>query len=723
MPPGFQRREYYQPSSFYRNAGVAESTLANRLQEFSEIGAKFTAQAVAEKSAEAGEQAGMAGKIEPHSNLTVSGRAYNQAAEHAYLANQTVDIEETYSRIERESQGDPAKYAELTRGYASGVLSSAPPQLRNDIALMLKARGAQGRERIEGQAWLEQREKQRVDIKAGYDVMLKQALELVKRDDPESQAALEVLQRRLAGSLVAAGEAKLFSPAEIYELQMGAAEQIEQGGVTAAIDHQVSGILGAYRTDVYSGDSALAALAGSTEFDDATKEEIRSKVRVGVNLLQDERRRAYIESVNAVYVDLADGTPSPGLESRVTNLYRRAAIGEEAYTSLMSQIGARRVAVAEEEAAQVSFEEALAGGTKFDPKPSEDKDARKAADVYFKAQTAGVPRGGPEYQSIAVDIAQRTNIIPSDVFHWARTSMASGDPVEGAQAAMLLTRIKEANNLSWDYIEDSKAKAFSELVTDAVRSGSSPQDAVALAHKVTYGQTDSQREALSKVYSEQKVSNGNANALRSKINDDARFDMPWSMSGPRTDPTMQWEFDRQVQLHFVETGGDVEKARQMAYDDVTRTWGMSTVNGKPQMMKYAPEVRFAGELTAPIVRADIEATAPGLNAELMPIEQPGASTSRSGGLYWALGVRDEYGNLDPLLDDNNLPRVYELPVGRDNWQKRDTARRETEKAKAKAEFAKIERYRDLSKRVASGSDQDVAALLERWRRDDLATGN
>lgn len=702
----------YKPEATYRPPGVSfaqvdtAEALANVLDGFRRRVSGWNMQMQADRGAQEGAKAGVSGPPPKKANWTAYGRAYNSAAENAYLAAQNIDIEDTFNRLEDEAQGNPQKFEELSRGYVQGLMRATPAHLQPGLELLARARMVDGSRRVTGQAQQRAREEQRVTTREGLDVMIEQARRLATQDGPEAEAALGVLQEQIVGTITTAATEGLFTPAEAYELRLGYMERLSSSVSEAQVKDEVSRIMGGYQADILAGDKLLAAL-DSSDFDDDTKTAIRSEVRQRLNLLQDERKRAHVEDLAALHKDIADGVPSRDAEQQAFKLYRRGAMETGAYQSMVAAIERSRVQAAKDAAAAEAAQQVYDGSQPLDPK---DTDARRAMDKLFAEQVAGVARGSPEYQNAAIEMTRRTNIVPSDAVSWARTTMAGADPEQAALAAQFLTRMEDANPAGFQYVEDAKAKAFATMVNEAVAAGTPSDVAVNVARQQTFDLSEAERKAYAERYKGADAAKDNGAALRSFLDSDDRYDRRWFGGAPETPPALQGEFAQGVERYFAYTGGDLDKARQLAWRDVRRTWGYSEVNGQPQLLKYAPEAMFPG-LTSDVVRADMAEAARTIGVDPAGVQLvPARETGRTNGRVWHLGVVDEYGALD-IVRGPAGPLKYAVPVDTESLKAAEAALA-TQKVDEARALAKSNRDRiALLEQMAKGGDEEAEAAL------------
>jgi hypothetical protein len=130
---------------------------------------------------------------------------------------------------------------------------------------------------------------------------------------------------------------------------------------------------------------------------------------------------------------------------------------------------------------------------------------------------------------------------------------------------------------------------------------------------------------------------------------------------------LQGQFDELTRSYYNETGGNLGQARQLAAQDVRRTWGVSEVNGQREIMQYAPESMFPG-LTVDAVRNDLAATVQANGAAFQDVDPSKVHltatdrTARTGGLDWGLMMPDQFGAYEPVVGKDGNPLVYRLPV-------------------------------------------------------------
>ena len=125
---------------------------------------------------------------------------------------------------------------------------------------------------------------------------------------------------------------------------------------------------------------------------------------------------------------------------------------------------------------------------------------------------------------------------------------------------------------------------------------------------------------------------------------------------------MQAEYNGLVRQYYDSTA-NLPQARELAEAQLHKTWGVSSINGAPELMKYPIPQQMV-----PTVRADIASSVKAAGYQLDPSQVhlvPNAYTDASGGKVWSLVHTEPSGLSDVLLGKDNRPLVYHVPTGPD----------------------------------------------------------
>jgi hypothetical protein len=135
-------------------------------------------------------------------------------------------------------------------------------------------------------------------------------------------------------------------------------------------------------------------------------------------------------------------------------------------------------------------------------------------------------------------------------------------------------------------------------------------------------------------------------------------------SAPAPSLEMQGEYNGLVSRMYNYTNGDVAQAQRLAYDAIKSRYGVTTMNGAPEIVKYSPE-KFYG-LPPQFIRADVADVVKAAGSDVDPAKvrihaTPDVERTK-GQRGWLLQTLDEYGNYDTLRDQHNQPVYYDLPL-------------------------------------------------------------
>lgn len=474
--------------------------------------------------------------------------------------------------------------------------------------------------------------------------------------------------------------------------------QIERFAKDQLADKQAQGILAQYRTDARAGSAALTALDKS-DLPPEEKDVIRARVAQGMGLIHAERRQQYGEQVTDLERRITQNAPGPNAEAQAANLYRKGAYTAEQYTNVLQAIDAARMEGAKNGAATLSVQEALRLGLRLDPK---DEKIVKAVDTAFTQMMdlGQVAPGSDEWVNAAASIANRTNILPPSAMSWARATILSGEPKLVGPAAAAISRFAESAPTAYAYFDDPNLKAYAEQVSSLVAVGASPASATETVRE-NMKIPKARQDELRAIYTKEKYAGENTGELQSLMDSDDAFDVAVIGGAPGPSLAMRDEYNAAVRTYFEKTNGNIKAARELAWKDIRGVYGYSKVNGEPEILKHAPELRYPG-VDVTVIRSDIDAVgkAAGITTPVRMV--PSQATDTTQGLLWELHTTDEDGYEVVLLDEQNRPVQYAIPT--------DTKPYLDAQEKAKAEA--VERARKVGEQRRKALDNLGNAMLE-----------
>lgn len=648
-------------------AASAQQALADSFSSFSRAASEaggLAQEFAANRAAKTGEQEGAAGTPKFKKGfgaLTTVGRAYNSAAETAYVAKVHTDINDTMTRLEQDSEADLAGFSEKAKSYSDSLLAEVPEEMRPVIGHVLTARSLAGQDKVRDQQKSKERTQTYADYLTSVPAIVNNTLAAAKHlPSEQADAALTVAVHDNEARLAELVKDNVVDADSAVKLSAQFHTALDKGLVSARTDPAIEQLSNLARDDVQLGDAALAAIENRDDLSFDDKTEIRKGYEKQRNLLAFERSRQFAEQSGDFAKRLAGGAHGQDTEHENLALYKQAAISVDEYQSNQSTIQRNADKNAEDAVDMTAVLEAMNGGRGLDPTNTKQ---RKVLDKVFKAGAgmAGMEQGDPRWQASAINIAKRTNVLPESAQAWARVNMMSGDPNQVAQGATFFARAQEANPAAWDYDADPKIAAFAEQMNANLSAGVVTERAFEMAHKNVYEQTDYQRQELAKRYRDDKVAKDNSDTLRGSLNGDSEFDHSFLGMGGAPTPTlaMQADYNGAVERMYSYVNGDIGQARKLAYDSIKSRYGYTQMNGEPEIIKYAPEKMYPG-LTPEIIRNDVANTIAGLSGSSAALEKPA-------------GLRTP-GNLDPWNrkvlknGDGSVSTTSSMSIGTDQGE-------------------------------------------------------
>lgn len=352
-----------------------------------------------------------------------------------------------------------------------------------------------------------------------------------------------------------------------------------------------------------AGAHALASIDKDDSIPADLKDPIRDQVNRQIDALRAQRREQYAPQIAQLEQNIAGDTAGSQDMASARSLFERGALNPTEYASVMGGITRSQKEAVKQGVTLEAARQAYEAGTPLDP---EHQATRKGVGLLFTDLTKDTQPGSPDYINRATDVTAKVGVAPDPAISWARSSLVGGDPQSAARASDLVSRLDDANPRAVPYALDPKTKAIAGTINEAVKSGTDPTTAVDIARK-NAALGDADVKTLNTRWSQAKVDQSQPNALQSRLAADERFKPGMFSSVPEVPLAMRSEFDALTKDYFRYTGGDIKQARDLATRDLTHIWGVSEVNGKREIMPYAPEAMFPG-LTAQAVREDISNT-------------------------------------------------------------------------------------------------------------------
>ncbi|EPO8223890.1 hypothetical protein ACUII0_000813 [Providencia rettgeri] len=228
------------------------------------------------------------------------------------------------------------------------------------------------------------------------------------------------------------------------------------------------------------------------------------------------------------------------------------------------------------------------------PLDPNDKSNQDAADNYFtnNIESSFNIRDESSLNAVA-EISSRTGIIPSQVKSKLVTGSTSRNPELVIPMAKMYGQIFDNNPSAINGLS-TDAMAYYGKIYDLTRSGMDSEKAIDIAYNLTYEQNDRTKAIIAEQMRDKKYSKEREKAAQGNIN--SFFAFSWSSPNITKPSVSNREYMRDYQTlydaNFASTGGDPDLAKKMTDAQVKKTWGVTSINGKDEVMRYAPEAVY-----------------------------------------------------------------------------------------------------------------------------------
>lgn len=643
-------------------AAARAAALGNAFREFEGVGISYLHDQAAQAGRQAGAAAGAAGNGTPKTGLqavTAYGQSYNAAVHATYITQSQLSLEQTLSNIEGETQGDPNTFHARATGVAEKAIQGMDPAYAPEMSVWALARIQAGVNRQKAQAATDAQNQALATYMSSTPDLITSALHTAAAlPGPQGDAVIQKLESDNRDRLNALVASRTITPEQAVTLHNKFVADATQQMDGQKIDNSLQPILQAMRTNVEAADKLEAKPDPNLTFEQnvARTQEYEKERELFVR----SQTQANVDQLGAVHQQLANGEYGPQVEGRLHGLYKAGALSEEGLFSAMAE-SLRNQRAGIEHDANLKMIDDIVHGQQQGPLDPKNPDQAKAVDEYFQEHVALSGKVSDQQYAIgAAEVFRQTGILPASVQSRIRIGLMSGDAVRAASAAALAAKIQGVNPQADAFVSNPKLAAISASINDNLKAGMTPQSAYSLAY-ATVNVSPEVRKIRDQNYGKQLQAQGpNALALQRAL--DSATPGPFSHSPPAP-IAMQAEFDKLTREYFDATG-DLGKAREIATTQLRQNWGVSTVNGSPELMKHP-----IPENMVPTVRADIAASAKdaGYSGDPSAIHVvPNSNTDASGGHIWSIvHVDPQTGLNDVLLDHQNRPLQYTLPAGPD----------------------------------------------------------
>jgi hypothetical protein len=636
------------------------------------------------QGAQVGAAEGAAGAPQPKTGwraLTRYGNAYNSAAEVTYSNKLQTDIHERMSQIELESEANPVKFQELSKAHRDELLKTVPPEYAPRIGQIMDARIAAGNVRVGEQAIQLERRTGLASYLESAPARIAATLEAIKGLSPEDgDAAIAETIAENERQLEAFG---WMDPVDKVKLRESFVKDFDAAVADQEISTEVDEIGRIARTDVFEADKMLAALEGREDLAPEIKNEIRQRVQQQRNLLEAERSALHYQDVAGLTQRLSRDEYGVGVEREADRLYRLGAIGPGEYRGYMGRSAENADRVIKAKATADAAAQVIYGGGKLYPG---NADHRKAVSAAFDEEVArlGVTPGDDRWTQMTLAMTRESNILPDSAKEWIGTALISGDPGLASRAAGVLSGLQRDNPGAFEWQQEPKLAALSNLMMRNQAAGLSVERAYEMAYKDVYEVSPQEKDLRNAEYTAQLKDDPHDPYLKDAFT--REVDWGFDKKPPPAPAALRAEHDS-LTRQFYNDSGDLKTARELATAQVKARWGVTEVNGVPEFTRYPIEQTYG--FPAEFIRNDLAAQLQGVTDRPARLVQ-NRNTNSTRGLEWGVEVLNEDGAWDVLRGPDNRAARYTLPLSSkefDDFAERNAAAAAEKLRRERAEAA------------------------------------
>lgn len=468
---------------------------------------------------------------------------HNKALRDAHIASINNDNRESIARIESENSGSLTGFNDAAEGYSKGVLAGVDPSLRLIVEQDLDNKITSSRIKIQSTVIKAQKAQADADLLSNFESASAGAFRDMRNGD--TRAASINLQEAMA-SIDAWAEANPELKAKAAEMRRDVERETAEQGFRKQFD------------DIVTNDGIDAAL------DELDK---RSK-KVPRGWTPDEW-------------DTYTRDQQADLNRKLSKQEQQTKEDAKAAEAALSVERGRLF---------------LNPNIPADPaKSSQDRKDVNAA--YIEDSAAWVDLPIQEQVDNNVEFIKNTGIVPDLVIGTVNAAMRSGNTIQASIASDLFGRLEEAPNAA-NVLRDipDESRALSKQITDSIRSGIDPDQAIEIARKNTFGLTTQQKEAIK--INTQAIAKELPSLLAKQV--DEKFDPGVIFGAGRLFPSepsipvdMQADYNVAFGSFMTLTNGNPDQSKSLAFESLQKNWAVTDVGGENRFMKHAPEAYYS----------------------------------------------------------------------------------------------------------------------------------
>lgn len=230
------------------------------------------------------------------------------------------------------------------------------------------------------------------------------------------------------------------------------------------------------------------------------------------------------------------------------------------------------------------------------PLDSTDKNNQLAIDHYFDRKVAaGFNINNADSMNQVAEITTKSGMLPTQIKTMLTAGATSRDPAVVVPMAKMYGQIFDNNPAAATGV-DKVAMAFYSKVYAYDRAGVPAEKAVDMAYSQVYQQDDRLKQMISQQVRDKDYIKARSTAAQDNINSLSPsltpLGAPSISAAGQANQLYQRDYQTIYDANFAQTGGDADQAKAMTNAMIKKVWAVSKINGKEEVMKYAPEAVY-----------------------------------------------------------------------------------------------------------------------------------
>ncbi len=525
---------------------------------------------------------------------TVAAEAYNKSLQTGYLENLDLGLKQRTVELQRQHATDPAGFVKAYDGEVAAMRANLPATWQPTFDLAAGKQRLIAVDRLTGAAIKQSAAEANATHMQASDTYLGEMSDALRRGDMAAAHTAKVQVLTAINARTDLTPQAKVKTTEILQREwqrqsvLGEFDKALAGSPEAA-----SAFIGAFaKSDTIQNPDTRARVVN----------EMSAKLRDVVNAqnVAAKQQAAQIKSENAAKISSLEININRGVAGQadvakadraglfVGNLQARVRLYKAVDKTVLVQQKA-----ADQAALGASF---MAGKALADPRNKAD---RKAVDAYYTATVVPsmAKMTGSEAASTITDIVKRTGLVPDRVVSGIRGALSAGGNDAVTWASDMVARIGDANPKALDVFKKSDI-ALAQTINKLVSAGVDPAAALTRAREDTNPTNEPLRKARLAEIKTENYADDYAGWIKDHYNWVGWVDFPGGVSNDvslneNSASALQAEADfGTLFTDWFERTGDKSIAKKNALRELSRTWGVSAINGTLSLMKYAPEAYY-----------------------------------------------------------------------------------------------------------------------------------